>query len=123
VKKRSATRIWAVVVVLVIAAVIGVASWRWWFSRRSIDVDVAMANVRVGDPLESVPLLELGIEDCWRKTPDTGEMVCHYQGAEHAYAIRFRATYVVEVAHDRRLGGPNLPPFNSPVDLVLLPER
>ena len=107
---------------LLIAVVAGAALW-WWFSRGSPNVDLALANVRIGYQLESLPLVDLGIADCWRKRPDTGEMVCHYTGARRTYAIRFRAGNVVEIVHDRRLGGPNHPTFDNPVDLVLLPER
>lgn len=112
----------AFVLSLLFAVIAAVARW-WWFSRGSADVDAVLANVKPGDPIESVPLVNLGIADCWRKRPDTGEMVCHYEGAQRTYAIRFRAGNVTEVAYDRRLGGPTLPPFSHRVDLVLAPER
>ena len=84
-------------------------------------MDAVIAALQPGDPL-GVVLVPLGIGDCWHKRPDTGEMVCHYAGVRHSYAVRIRHSAIVEVARDQRLGGKGMPPFNHPVDVVFAPE-
>ena len=92
-------------------AAIIVAGGAWWA------LSPAVSQPPTAGSLDDF-LSGLQAEDCWRKHPETDEMVCNYIDASTSvtYSVRFNLGNVNEVVRGSKLGGADKPPFNHRVE-------
>ena len=101
----KATKVFALVLLAAIISVIA-----WWLLSPSVEPTLAGAEA-IKDAVVGLPA-----ENCWRKLPETTEMVCNYTDGDRIYSVRFESGNITEVVRDSWLGGANKPPFNHLVE-------
>ena len=107
-KPFKAEHLFAILLVIAVAA--GVS---WWCLPPPVRGEIPMD---LGSEVLKDTIVGLPSENCWRKEPQTEEMVCNYKDDYRIYSVRFVSGSITEVVRDAKLGGPDKPPFTHLVD-------